>query len=308
MMPLSFLSRRVQTNCLQSNYSRYQSDEVIAQYCDAHYGPDKLGVGNFSRQIAQRCFEHLEAGQQQSALVLGCAVGRTAFELATRFRQVTGVDFSSRFIDIANRLKKTGRLHYKLINEGELLTDHGICLADFKLDKTADRVTFRQSDAQDLEPTLTGYDLVVAANLIDRLPDPGSFLSGIHERIAVNGVLLLASPNDWQEKYTPKKKWLGGYFRNGRAVKSYEQLQKKLAKHFESVNEPIDIEFTLRKTARTFSHGISQVTVWRKRGYAEAVNKIVKKYTLIVYPIGAGELDFSLISVFIEPFRALCVL
>lgn len=31
---------------------RYQSDEAVAQYCDAHYGPDKFGIPNFTAWLA----------------------------------------------------------------------------------------------------------------------------------------------------------------------------------------------------------------------------------------------------------------
>ena len=53
---------------------------------------------------------------------------------------------------------------------------------------------FTQGDACNLKPSLTGYDLVFAANLIDRLYEPAKFLNDIHTRINQGGLLMIASP------------------------------------------------------------------------------------------------------------------
>lgn len=245
-------------------YARYHSNIAVSQYCDAHYGPDKFGVANFSQKIVQLCATALEGRPQRRALDLGCAVGRTSFELATHFDQVTGIDFSSRFIDIARRIQKRGRIVYQLSEEGELISDHEVFLTDYGLAETADKVTFSQENARYLEPRFCDYDLVLAANLIDRCPEPRKFLAGIHQRLVIGGLLVIASPYDWLEHYTPRKQWLGGRFHVGTPFTSLEGLVKKLSKHFTMIGEPQDVEFVLRETARTFRHNISQVTLWRR--------------------------------------------
>ena len=67
-----------------------------------------------------------------------------------------------------------------------------------------------QGDACNLKPMYTGYDLVYASNLIDRLNDPKHFLTSIAQRINQGGYLVITSPYIWLEDYTPKDKWLGG--------------------------------------------------------------------------------------------------
>lgn len=247
---------------LAASYARYQSDTAAGQYCDAHYGPAKFGVGNFPELLAQLCATARKGNPQRRALDLGCSVGRTTFELASHFDQVTGVDFSDRFIDIAHRIKKRGRICYQLTEEGDLISDHEVSLSDFNLAATAPRVTFHQGDAQCLEPHFRDYDLILAANLVDRLPDPGKFLAGIHQRLVVGGLLVIASPYNWYEHYTPRKQWLGGRFRAGVPHTSLDGLGKKLARHFSVVGEPQEVEFVIRETARTFHHNVSQVTIW----------------------------------------------
>ena len=54
------------------------------------------------------------------ALDVGCAVGRSTFELAREFDEVVGVDFASAFIQRCQELKMTGHSSYKLMTEGVL--------------------------------------------------------------------------------------------------------------------------------------------------------------------------------------------
>ena len=59
--------------------------------------------------------------------------------------------------------------------------------------------------------TLPGFDRKqLAANLIDRLPDPARFLETIAGRIVPGGLLVIASPYSWDEAFTPRSRWLGG--------------------------------------------------------------------------------------------------
>src|SRR5699024_8661037 len=128
------------------------------------------------------------------ALDLGCASGPATFELARKFQHVTGVDFSARFINQGVQLIQAGQLRYTLTDEGELVEYKTRTLAELGLDKTIDKVEFFQGDACNLKPIYTNYDLVLAANLIDRLYNPAKFLENIHTRINVGGILMIASP------------------------------------------------------------------------------------------------------------------
>jgi len=54
-------------------------------------------------------------------LDIGCAVGRSTFELATQFENVLGIDFSQAFVDRCNELKECGQSYYCLPSEGEIV-------------------------------------------------------------------------------------------------------------------------------------------------------------------------------------------
>ena len=54
------------------------------------------------------------------ALDIGCAVGRSSFELTQKFEEVVGIDFSQSFVDACNHLKDQGKVTYFIPTEGEL--------------------------------------------------------------------------------------------------------------------------------------------------------------------------------------------
>jgi len=242
---------------------QYESDALAAQYCDAHYGPHHFGVANFQAACAEICLEVMQGRKRGHALELGCAVGRASFELARGgFERVTGLDFSTRFFRLAARMQQEAVLRYGLPEEGEIVSFHEIDLAQFGLAEARQRVQFYQGDACNLPEKFKGYDLILAANLIDRLYSPRKFLSSIHERINPGGLLVLTSPYTWLEEYTKKAEWLGGYREAGEQVWSLDGVKSALSEHFRLLGEPRELPFVIRETRRKFQHTVAQLTVW----------------------------------------------
>jgi 5-histidylcysteine sulfoxide synthase/putative 4-mercaptohistidine N1-methyltranferase len=245
---------------------QYETDTLTAQYCDAHYGPGHFGVANFPQSCAAVCLELTEGRQRGYALDLGCAVGRAAFELARGgFQLVTGLDFSSRFFRLAARMQEEGYLRYALPDEGDLVSYHEVSLAELGLDGVRERVEFYQADACNLPDKFTGYDLILAANLIDRLYAPRHFLATIHERLNPGGLLVITSPYTWLEEFTKKEEWLGGYKEAGENVTTLDGLTAALSPRFRLRGAPRDIPFVIRETRRKFQHSLAEMTVWERR-------------------------------------------
>jgi 5-histidylcysteine sulfoxide synthase/putative 4-mercaptohistidine N1-methyltranferase len=246
---------------------QYESDALAAQYCDAHYGPEHFGVANFAVSTAAICLEQMQSRTMGHALDLGCAVGRATFELARGgFEQVTGLDFSTRFFRLATRMRDEGYLRYAFPEEGEIVSFHEIGLEELGLDAIRERLRFSQADACNLPEKFTGYDLVLAANLIDRLYSPRKFLTMIHERMNPGGLLVITSPYTWLEEYTKKEEWLGGYRDAGEPVWTLEGLKEALAPHFRMLGEARDVPFVIRETRRKFQHTVAELTVWELKG------------------------------------------
>jgi putative 4-mercaptohistidine N1-methyltranferase len=208
----------------------------------------------------------MEGRPKHRALDLGCAVGRATYELARTFDVVNGLDFSARFIRIAVQMQEKGVTHYERAEEGDIVSYHERHLADFGLDTVADRVEFFQADATNLKPQFTGYDLVLAANLIDRLYDPKKFLTTIHQRLNMGGVLVLTSPYTWLEEFTRRENWVGGIRKDGEPYTTLDGLKDLFAGHFQMIGTPRDVEFVIRETRRKFQHTVSQMTAWERVG------------------------------------------
>ena len=250
---------------LQKAEAMYESDMAVSQYCEAHYGKPLYNIANFPKECARICLELMAEKPKKRALDLGCSVGRATFELAREFEFVNGLDFSARFIRIAYQMQEKGVIRYELLEEGEIVSYHEQKLEDFGLEFTAGRVEFYQADAQNLKPQFSDYDLILAANLLDRLSKPKLFLSGIHERLNRDGLLVITSPYTWLEEFTKKENWVGGYRKDGEPYTTLEGLKDLLQPHFNMVSEPKDLEFITRETARKAQHSIAQLTVWQKK-------------------------------------------
>jgi len=113
---------------------------------------------------------------------------------------------------------------------------------------------------------LKDFDLVIAANLIDRLYDPLKFLDSIQGRLRPGGILAISSPYTWMEEHTEKSKWLGGYKdEKGEETTTLRRLDEILSPKFDMVGEPRDVEFVIRETRRKFQHTFAQLSLWRKK-------------------------------------------
>ena len=100
--------------------SDYRSDSLISQYAHFGWGENRIGVENYPSHCARIALEYMRDKPKKRALDVGCAIGRSSFELARGFEEVTGVDFSARFIQQAQLLKEEGVLRYSVPIEGEL--------------------------------------------------------------------------------------------------------------------------------------------------------------------------------------------
>ncbi len=243
----------------------YETDAAVSQYLEFHYGAEYFGVANFPAVVAGLAIAAMGDRPMRRALDLGCAVGRTSFELARAFAAVTGLDFSARFIQVGTALRDRGRYGYTLPVEGEITDHRSVDLNAMGLAGPRGSVEFFQADACNLKPHYTGYDLVVAANLIDRLYRPRQFLETIGARIEQGGLLILTSPYTWLAEYTARDEWLGGFKKNGETWTTLDALRAILKDEFRLLaGSPFDVPFVIRETARKFQHSIAQVTVWER--------------------------------------------
>jgi putative 4-mercaptohistidine N1-methyltranferase len=247
----------------------YESELLVDQYLLFHYGTaeDQLPYLSGPRDALFypiRCVsDFLPAiGVVGRALDLGCAVGRSTFELSRWAPEVVGIDLSYRFIAAANRMREMGRIEIRRLEEGELVTQ---LTAELPLDLIRDRCRFEIGDATELPSEIGQFDVVLAANLIDRVNSPRNLLDSFAALVRPGGHLILSSPYTWLEEFTPKPDWLGGrYGPAGDAKLTLDAIKECLLGAFDH-RVTKDLPFLIREHARKFQWSVAQATVWQRR-------------------------------------------
>ena len=130
-------------------------------------------------------------------------------------------------------------------------------------------MSFYQGDACSLPsftPHLAPFHVVLAANLICRLPHPLRFLSALPSLVLPHGFVLLFSPHTWLEDYTAREEWLGGYYdAQGNAVRTAQRLKEVMEEggRFALVGEQ-NVPFFIRETYRKNQWSISHLTCFQR--------------------------------------------
>jgi len=246
----------------------YETDEQLNEYLVFHYasleqtlpwdfGP-REAVG-FHARLA-RCIDDARLPDNARALDLGCAVGRTSFELSRCCSEVVGIDFSHAFIAAANSIRQSGRIPLLLKREGQL----GDAVTNQLVDGVhPERVSFLQGDAEDLPGSLGRFDAITFANVLDRLPHPRVALAGL-ARIANPGAqLVVCSPFTWWDDFTAPEERLGGFMRDGREVTSHDSIAAALAPDF-ALQATLDLPFLIREHERKYHFSVAQTSIWTR--------------------------------------------
>jgi putative 4-mercaptohistidine N1-methyltranferase len=245
----------------------YETDRALAEYLLFHYGAQKeilpydfgpADALNFPVRCVTECLDAPRLAPRARALDLGCAVGRSTFELARHCAQVIGIDFSRRFIDIASHLQRQGSFTYAFVEEG-LLTTPAVAVVPTDIDRQS--VSFEQGDADELRADLGQFDVVLMANLIDRLREPRRCLQQMAKLMKPGGQLIITSPYTWLLEYTPKKNWFGGCDREGKPIKTFGTLKELLSPLF-GFSFRKDMPFLIREHARKFQWCVAEASVW----------------------------------------------
>ena len=265
----------------------YESDAALAQYLWLHYGEAKAQVPDAFRAalgFPMRCAHlalpantgktHVAGGTPLPplrALDVGCAVGRSTFELARLLSppavaapagvEVIGIDFSARFIAAAQALQRGESIPFTVPDQGDL-TVALAARAPVGVDPA--RVRFEVGDAMALRADLGAFNVVLAANLICRLTEPRRFLDRLPALVKPGGTLLLTTPSTWKQIYTPRENWIGGYADARGPVHTLEGLQEILAPHF-ALESRTDEPLLIPEHARKFEFILAEATRWRRR-------------------------------------------
>lgn len=240
----------------------YETDRLLNEYLLFHYGSpaevlpwdfgpaDALG---FAERSVTVLLDRPLVPSPAAALDLGCAVGRSAYELAQVCDQVIGIDFSQRFVDSAEQIRNGTELNYTQLVEGQ---ETRTLVARRPEQGDLARIAFEQGDAMNLRTDLGVFDVVHAANLLCRLPEPQRLLDRLPSLVKTGGQLLLTTPCTWLEEFTPQGNWPAG--------STFDWLKEKLEPSF-VLAEQVDLPFLIREHARKFQWSVAMGTRWVRK-------------------------------------------
>jgi putative 4-mercaptohistidine N1-methyltranferase len=246
----------------------YETDQQMNEYLVFHYAsleqtlPWDFGprqAFGFHTRLAQ-CLDVSKLPAKSRALDLGCAVGRTSFELSRICSEVLGIDYSQAFIEAGNRILQSGEIPLLLKREGHL----GDALTN-RLPQGVhpERVRFLQGDAEALPESIGRFDAITFANVLDRLPHPRVALDKL-ARIANPGAqLVVCSPFTWWDEFTAPEERLGGFMRDGREVTSHDSIVAALEPDF-VLRETCDLPFLIREHERKYHFSVAQTSIWTR--------------------------------------------
>ena len=246
----------------------YETDTQVNEYLVFHYAnleqtlPWKFGphqAFGFHTRLAE-CIDTSELPKNSRALDLGCAVGRTSFELSRFCSKVLGIDFSNAFIDVANHILHSGEIPLVLKREGQL--------GDAVTNKLPEgvhpqRVSFLQGNAEALPHSIGKFDAITFANVLDRLSHPRHALEKLAEITNPGAQLVVCSPFTWWDEFTIAEERLGGFNKKGKEVTSHDTIVSILEKNF-SLKATCDLPFLIREHERKYHFSIAQTSLWKR--------------------------------------------
>lgn len=235
----------------------YENDPEIIKWCDAGWGEPPLGDKHYSLRIIDglRGLEFTGG----SALHVGCKTGRGTFELARHFDSVVGLDFTARLIRMATEMKERGYIRYLRNDEGQNQSYIESSLKSFGFEEEASRVGFWQADPSNLIAKFSGYDLILAENVLAEAINPSRFLAEICDRLVQGGILAVADHYERSNSLA-----VGGYRKDGEPFSHLEGLSQALEGCMELIKGPIEIWQPLRSSERVYEYRKLQLTIWRK--------------------------------------------
>ena len=237
----------------------YETARSLGEYLLFHYGSEEeqfpwpdgpKDALDFARRSVEELIDPSTSIGQ--ALDLGCAVGKSSFVLANISGQVLGVDYSESFIGAAESLMQSGSLSYQYHEEGSRWEDASVKIADLP-----SNLSFEVGDACNLRKDLGHFDVVHAANLLCRLPDPLSLLDRLPDLVNPGGHLILTTPFTWLEEFTSPEKWL-------EEGDSASALKNILEEHFDLEMEK-NLPFLIREHRRKFQYSLALGMRWKRK-------------------------------------------
>lgn len=264
----------------------YETDDSLHMYLGLHYPTSGSAEGvdpilahantpshgtRFPQRVAKLLTSLNPETTNNHALDMGCAVGGASFELAKTFDHVDAFDFSENFVDTAKKMQAQEDIRFRIPVEAELYEEVRAVHEDGVTPQALSKVNFFTGDACDIKNMaergqIGSYDGIIMSNLLCRLPDPMACLNGLNGIVNKGGVVVMVTPFSWLTEFTPRSKWLGGFYDpvSKEAIRSKDVLKEVMEdRGFEKIHEE-EVPLVIREHQRKYQYIVSEATGWRK--------------------------------------------
>lgn len=165
------------------------------------------------------------------------------YDLAIHFERVVAYDYAMGFVDMAKKHAPANMT------------------AAF-----GDAMTFHEDPLAKDEK----FNLIVGANLVDRVPDPAVWVKRSSEQLAEDGLLVIFTPFTWLKEYSSEDKWFGGIRRDAEVVWSLNGAIATAGPELCLCEAPTHVPFVIPDADGTFQYTYSQCMVFARRGRVQS--------------------------------------
>ena len=237
--------------------SLYETQKLLNEYLLFHYGTSsELNPFGFIKEShlhfpERTVSENLDSSKSfKRALDLGCSVGRSSFELSSFCEDVLAIDNSRMFIENAENLRLNASLKYHIHTEGNEVIE---TFAKVPKASKPKKVRFQVGDAMTLSDDIGQFDVIHAANLICRLPEPKKLLNRFPSLLNTGGLLIITTPCTWLGEFTKPDYWPES--------STLDWLKDSLSPQL-VLNEVKDMPFVILEHHRKYQYSLAQATIW----------------------------------------------
>ncbi len=216
------------------------------------------------RRVASQLMALLPS-PQGPALDIGCAAGRTSFDLADKTGTlVLGIDLNWPLLKIGRGVIDDGLARYPHRRNGNRY-DQKALPADLD---GGGHVDFWVADALNLPFADRAFGLAMALNLVDCVSSPSGAVREASRVLADEGGLILATPFDWSPHATPPAAWQEDGDLPGLVESAFAPAPCPLA----PAGPPLDLAWKVRLHERSHMHYRCQgIALTKERAGSERV-------------------------------------
>lgn len=110
------------------------------------------------------------------------------------------------------------------------------------------------------------FNLIVGANLVDRMANPREWIQNSKGLLADDGLLVIFSPFTWMKDFTKEENWLGGFRQDSEVVWSLQGAIRQAGPELRVCEPPTHVPFAIPSPDGTMCYVYSQCVVFSKKG------------------------------------------